>query len=113
MFRTRQATGFKDGPAANRLAKFVRPDDYERPESCQRARAARSATYREGSLIPAHGDEVEVVVKNVSASGARVDFRNRARLSGRVLLSSPALGLRKWCRVAWCHHGMAGICFET
>ena len=52
-----------------------------------------------------------MVVKNVSETGARIEFLRDITLPDRVLLSEPTLRLRLWAYVAWQERGKAGLEF--
>ena len=57
------------------------------------------------------GERVDVVVKNVSDTGARVEFMRDIQLPDRVLLSEPTLRLKTWAYVIWQTRGAAGLQF--
>ena len=59
------------------------------------------------------GARLEVVVKNVSKIGARVDFyAGGAEIVGLAQLVVPGLGLQRWVRVVWKDQNSAGLEFE-
>jgi hypothetical protein len=53
-----------------------------------------------------------VVIKDLSASGARVEFFQRLQLPAFVMLIEPTLKLRKAARVIWERGAAAGLKFE-
>ncbi len=54
---------------------------------------------------------MDVVVKNVSATGARVEFLRDIQLTDRVMLSEPTLRIKTWTYVVWQTRGAAGLQF--
>lgn len=78
----------------------------------RQSRSERAPTFREGNLLLAGGTKERVVVRNISATGARVDFFSAGALSSRVLLSARSLGIQRWARVVWSDAHSAGLEFE-
>ena len=74
-------------------------------------RSNRKLTFRTASLALITGEQIEVVVKNVSDTGARIDFIRDVRLPDRVLLTEPTLRLKTWAYVIWQTRGAAGLQF--
>ncbi len=77
----------------------------------RRARAIRKPTFKQGTLLLPGGDRMSVVVKNISDTGARVDFFTRALLPPYVVLAEPSLRLRRKSSVVWQVDGSAGLHF--
>ncbi len=73
------------------------------------ARPTRQPVFKNGSLTLDDGRRLSVVIKNLSAAGAYVEFSVRTDLSGRVLLSEPTIPLKRWARVVWQRDGAAGL----
>ncbi|MEY2758520.1 MAG: hypothetical protein RIR33_2298 [Pseudomonadota bacterium] len=74
-------------------------------------RAERKPTFKAASLAFITGERVDVVVKNVSDTGARVEFMRDIQMPDRVLLSEPTLRLKTWAYVIWQTRGAAGLQF--
>ena len=87
-------------PAAHALARQVE-------------RAVRQAVFRQGALILADGERFPAALKNISASGARVEYFTRRELPEIVILVEPTLRIKSRARVVWQREGMAGLAFVT
>lgn len=74
-------------------------------------RSERKPTFKAATLAFITGERVDVVVKNVSDTGARVEFMRDIQLPDRVLLSEPTLRLKTWAYVIWQTRGAAGLQF--
>ena len=79
----------------------IRPND----------RAPRQPTYKHATIQLRGGERLSVVVKNISRSGARIEFFRNVALSDVVFLMEPTLKLRTWAEVMWEREGVAGIRF--
>ena len=77
----------------------------------RRQRADRKATFKAASLRFVTGERIEVIVKNISTTGARIEFMRNVLLPDRVFLSEPTARLRLWAYVAWQEPGAAGLEF--
>ncbi len=71
----------------------------------------RQALFRQGMLILGNGERLTVAVKNVSATGARVEFFTRRDLPEFLTLVEPTLRIRSQARVVWQRDGAAGLEF--
>lgn len=74
-------------------------------------RQPREPAFRPAQLTFMHGERLDVVVKDLNAAGARIEFVRGTGLPERVLLSEPRQGLRKWAHVTWQAWGVAGLAF--
>jgi hypothetical protein len=74
-------------------------------------RAPRQPVFRDATILMANGERLAVAVKEVSASGARIEFVRRVPLPDVFLLSEPTLKLRRRARVVWQREGIAGVMF--
>lgn len=83
------------------VAKTVRNKD----------RAPREPMFRTGTLVTSGGGRQSVAVKNVSATGALIEFHTRAELPLYVVLIEPMMRLNKRARVVWQIEGAAGLQF--
>lgn len=76
-------------------------------------RAVRQAVFRQGALILADCEKFPVALKNISASGARVEYFTRRDLPEVVILVEPTLRIKSRARVVWQREGVAGLAFMT
>lgn len=74
-------------------------------------RAVRKPTFKSATLTLLGGERLDVVVKNISDTGARIEFLRDIHLSDRVMLSEPTLRIRTWAYVIWQTRGAAGLQF--
>lgn len=74
-------------------------------------RAVRQAIFRQGALILADGEKLPVALKNISATGARIEYFVRRDLPERVILVEATLRIKAHARVAWQRDGVAGLAF--
>jgi len=74
-------------------------------------RAPREPMFRTGTLVTSGGGRQNVAIKNVSATGALVEFHTRAELPTYVVLIEPMLRLNRKARVVWQVEGAAGLQF--
>jgi hypothetical protein len=74
-------------------------------------RRTRRITFKQATLILSGGGKVDVVIKNVSDTGVRIEFFCRMTLTDKVIISEPSLRIRKWARVIWQTEGAAGLHF--
>lgn len=106
-------------PPPSKLAERVRslgeqrpePVDRVRPKNVSNKRAERAALYRQGVLIFGDGQRLRIALKNLSTTGARVEFFTRTELPEEVILAEPTLKLRRRARVVWQAEGVAGLLF--
>jgi hypothetical protein len=74
-------------------------------------RSPREATYKDVQIELPGGGRVTGVVRNVSATGARIDFSQRMSLPAKVRVSISGLGVFRNARVVWQDERSAGIVF--
>jgi hypothetical protein len=74
-------------------------------------RALRQAVFRQGALILADGEKLRVALKNISVTGARVEYFTRRELPEIVILVEPTLRIKARARVVWQRDGVAGLAF--
>lgn len=74
-------------------------------------RRERKSTFRQGVLILALGERLPVVIKNLSDSGARVEFFQNTKLAGHARLMEQSLGLDRHARIVWQRQGQVGLKF--
>jgi hypothetical protein len=102
-------------PLADRMRKISgapAPEEVTYSSFSQHAkRADRQPTFKQGTITTRGGERVPVVVKNVSSTGARIEFFRDVQLGDHVLLSEPTLQIRCWAEVVWQGRGAAGLQF--
>lgn len=102
-------------PLANRLrqiaAKPALEESQYEPTRAKDQRAPRQATFKQGTITLSGGERVDVVVKNVSDTGMRVEFFRKVTLTDQVIIAEPTLRIRRWARVMWQTEGAAGLQF--
>ncbi len=82
------------------------------PKTVRKRRSERKDAFKQGELIAA-GTRVAIVLRNISETGARVDFfTGGTAILDRAQLVIPSLGLRRWVRVVWKDRNSAGLEFE-
>ncbi len=74
-------------------------------------RAVRQAVFRQGALILGTGERLPIALKNVSSTGARVEFFTRRELPEFAVLVEPTLRIKSRVRVVWQRDGAAGLIF--
>lgn len=72
-------------------------------------RAIRVDAWRPGTISFQTGERMDVVVKNISDTGARIEFVRSTYLPDRVKLT--AQGTSRWAYVTWQTWGVAGLQF--
>ena len=75
------------------------------------ARAPRQPVYKNGALVLENDHKLKVVIKNLSATGAYVEFFIKTDLPDHVILTEPTLPLKRRARVVWQRDGAAGLLF--
>lgn len=104
----------KVDPLADRMRKIAAvPHEDVQYSSVQtdQKRAERKPTFKSATVTTLGGERVDVVVKNISATGARVEFLRDVALTDRVILSEPTLRIKTWAYVVWQTRGAAGLQF--
>ena len=102
-------------PLANRLRQIAARPALEQtqyqPTKKKDVRAPRQATFKQATVTLSGGERMDVVVKNVSDTGMRVEFFRRVTLTDQVIIAEPTLRIRKWAKVMWQTEGAAGLQF--
>ena len=102
-------------PLANRLRQIAARPALEETEyqatNKKDVRAPRQPTFKQGTVTLSGGERMDVVVKNVSDTGMRVEFFRKVTLTDQVIIAEPTLRIRKWARVIWQTEGAAGLQF--
>jgi hypothetical protein len=74
-------------------------------------RSVRADAWRPATISFQTGERMDVVVKNISDSGAKIEFVFSAYLPDRVRLT--AQGMSRWAYVTWQTWGGAGLQFVS
>lgn len=74
--------------------------------------ADRKTTYRFGRVLSGDREEYACILRDLSATGARVVFEGDPALSPTVILRIELTGERRRARVAWQKDREAGLDFE-
>lgn len=110
MFRKKTAEG--PPPALLERAKAIgaktAPEAYEDVGS-RDAREVRSKVFRQGLAILAGGERLEVAIKNLSASGCRIEFFRQTTLTPRLTIEESSIPLSFQAEVVWQGDGAAGL----
>lgn len=109
----------KTTQAADRLSERMRkaieretaPPPVSHAWTRQIERAVREAVFRQGALILTDGEKFPVALKNISATGARVEFFTHRELPEFVILIEPTLRIKCRARTVWQRDGVAGLAF--
>lgn len=100
------------GILAARMQKITEAPCYQpKPAATSDARAPRKPAYRPGTLTFIGGEKVDVMVTNLSATGARVQHKRGTPLPERVCLKEGHTGKEMWAYVTWQAWGVAGLQF--
>lgn len=92
---------------ANRIARIARPPS----EPATPLRSERTPSFKTARLRLLHGEEMDVVIKNISEGGACIAFVQDIALTDRVYLSEATMRLRVWAYVVWQERHAAGLAF--
>lgn len=112
MFKKGKSEAFD--PLADRMRKISNVSVEEHTYSSvqeQAGRAAREATFKQGTITTRGGERIPVVLKNVSKTGVRIEFFREVELGDHVLITEPTLRLNIWAEVMWQSRGAAGLKF--
>ena len=74
-------------------------------------RVSRQPVYKNGALLLENDHRLKVVIKNLSVTGAYVEFFIKTDLPDHVILTEPTLPLKRRARVVWQRDGAAGLLF--
>lgn len=107
--RTRGALTDRVRQVADRKAQPI-PEPPPPPRKTEE-RAERRQVFREGCVILPSGQKLRVAIKNLSSTGARIEFLEQTEFTDEVLLSAPMLELKRRARVVWQRGGAAGLRF--
>jgi hypothetical protein len=102
-------------PLADRMRKISGPNAPEEKTYTSihqdNKRAERQPTFKQATVTTRGGERIAVVVKNISDTGARIEYMREVPLGDHVLLSEPTLRIKTWAEVVWETRGAAGLRF--
>lgn len=87
------------------------PAPIETLASRPKQRPSRALVFRNATITLDSGERMGVALKDVSDSGARIEFFLHLELPDVFTLSEPMMKLRRRARVVWARDGVAGIAF--
>lgn len=76
-------------------------------------RTPRQPVYKQAVAVLSHGEQLPVVVRNLSPTGCRIEFFKQVQPSGRIRLTEPSLPLDEMADVIWNAEGACGLAFEN
>jgi hypothetical protein len=79
--------------------------------SSRTVRMPRRAVYRPATLVLEQGERLDVVIRDISASGVKVAFFRQTPISEMVLIDEASLPLKRWGKVVWQRDGASGLYF--
>ncbi len=100
---------------AQRLASISasRPVIVDRGTAANERVATRACVYRNGRLAVTGGAEINCIIVDTSATGARVQLDGAANLPDFVTLRIVATGAWRRARVVWRRDNAAGLSFSV
>jgi hypothetical protein len=104
----------KKPPSKDALSDRVRAIAAREPTprgKVQQPRAPRESAYKNATVLLDSGSRFSVAIKDISASGARIEFFQDLPLEGVFTLIEPMLKIRRRARVSWRRGGAAGLAF--
>lgn len=93
-------------------ARTAPPADAYETVSTSHRRPARAPTYKPAVLILSGGEKLPVIIKNLSDTGAKIEFFQNRELIGEVRLVEQSVGLNAEAEITWQEAGMIGLRFK-
>ena len=75
-------------------------------------RPPRRPVFKQALIRLQHGEQLPVIIRDLSAGGCRLEYSRHIRPSGRVLLNEPSLPISLWADIAWRADGACGLRFD-
>jgi hypothetical protein len=95
----------------NAIAARTQATDYGVGNS-REARQPRTTVFRHATIKMIDGENITVVIKNISATGLRVELPQERQLGNLVLVTERSETLRSWAEVVWQDAGAGGLHFR-
>jgi|GEM_PF-1414323 len=89
------------------------PPSARTPMRSERKRAERHPQYKQGVIVIDGYEKMKVIIKDISVTGARIDYFVRRELPQFVVLQEATLRLNHRARVVWQDGSSAGLTFEA
>lgn len=96
---------------SDRVRQLRERDPPIAPKPQARQRPPRERVFKDATLQLRDGTRFRVSIKDLSETGARIEFHANIDLPARVILSAPGLRLRRFARVVWREAMAAGLQF--
>jgi PilZ domain len=74
-------------------------------------RSPRAPTFKQAVLVFPHGERLPVVIKNLSETGARIEFFQKLQIAGDVRLVEQSTDLNRKARIVWQLDELIGLTF--
>ncbi|MET0156934.1 MAG: PilZ domain-containing protein [Methyloceanibacter sp.] len=91
------------------IAAKPAPDFYE--DGQRNARSPRSRVFRQAIATLEGGEKLAIAIKNLSASGCRIEFFRNTPLTQTLVIDEHSLSLHYEAEVVWQGEGAAGLRF--
>lgn len=75
-------------------------------------RQPRQPVHKPAIAVLCSGEQVPVVIRNITHTGCRIEFHKKIQTAGRLLLKEQSLALETWASVVWSAEGACGLLFE-
>lgn len=92
------------------IAARPAPGRYE-DAAPRNARAPRSQVFRQAVATLDGGEKLAIAIKNLSASGCRIEFFRKTPLTPTITVDEHSLSLHFQAKVVWQGDGAAGLRF--
>jgi hypothetical protein len=93
------------------IATALAPSTYTSVGKSEK-RQPRHPVYKQAIAVLGDGEQIPVVIRNLSHTGCRIEFVKDVKPAGRLRLIEQSLALEAWANVVWMGHGACGLAFE-
>jgi len=73
------------------------------------ARQPRTTVFQHASIKMPDGENISVLIKNISATGVRIELPQERPLAELVLITEHSDSLRRWAEVIWQDGAASGL----
>lgn len=95
----------------NAIAARMQATDYG-VGNAREARQPRTTVFRHATIKMLDGENISVVIKNISATGLHLELPQERPLDNLVLVTEHSNTLRSWAEVVWQDGRAAGLHFR-
>jgi hypothetical protein len=74
-------------------------------------RESRDIVFKQGVAVLPHGERVRVAIKDISASGCRIEYFQNHSLEGHLTITEPSIPLNRRAEVIWQREVASGLRF--